>query len=224
MHALEDPAWPPQRRLWGAEAAQVIARIGGDVGDALRRSRELLALDRARGGDGSIAFGNLIDAELAAGDARAAALSGAEFVQALQGTRHEYSLAYARLNLCAAWLALDEIAQARAVVQAAWPQALVFELEHYATAYLALLAALEGRAQDAARLLGYSAAIYSARVEARETNEAVAMARAEQIARQQLGDAEFGRAVAAGAALGEREIAVVAFADAASIRDSHGLH
>ncbi|HET9208656.1 MAG TPA: winged helix-turn-helix domain-containing protein, partial [Burkholderiaceae bacterium] len=27
LRALEDPAWPPQRLLWGAEAAQVVARL-----------------------------------------------------------------------------------------------------------------------------------------------------------------------------------------------------
>jgi hypothetical protein len=47
------------------------------------------------------------------------------------------------LNLCAAWLALDDCGRARSVAQAAWPQSVVFELQHYAAAYLALLAALE---------------------------------------------------------------------------------
>jgi hypothetical protein len=213
LQALEDPAWLAQRLLWGAEAAQVIARIRGDAVEALRRSRRLLSLDNARGSDSSIALGNLIDAELAAGDALGAARSGAAFVAELQGTRHEYSLAYARMNLCAAWLALDDCAQARSVAQAAWPQAIVFELQHYGAGYLALLAALEGRPRTAARLLGYAEALYAVREEARETNEAVAMTRAQTLARTALGADGFSRAHAEGARLRDGDIAVIAFAN-----------
>ena len=211
LHRIEDPAWPAQRLLWGAEAAQVVARIRGDVVDALRRNRRLLALDRARGSHASIALGNLIDAELAAGDAQGAARSGAALVATLQGTRHEYSLAYARLNLCAAWLALDDGAQARSVAQAAWPQAVVFELQHYAAVYLALLAALEARPRTAARLVGYAEATYAAREEAPETNEAAAMARACTLARAALGDAGFAGLHAEGAALADTDITALAF-------------
>lgn len=210
--ALEDLGWPAQRLLWGAEATQVVARIRGDLGGALLGSRRLLALDTARGGDASIPLGNLIDAELAAGDARGAARAGAAHVAALQGTRHEYSLAYARLNLCAALLALDDPAQAREVVQAAWPQAIAFELQHYAADYLALLAALESRPRAAARLLGYAEAIYTTRKEARETNETVAMTRASKLARCVLGEAGFASEFAQGATLRDADIGALAFA------------
>jgi predicted ATPase/DNA-binding winged helix-turn-helix (wHTH) protein len=212
LQALEDRNWPAQRLLWGAEAAQVISRTTGDTAEALRHSRRLLVLDRARGGDGSIAFGNLIDAELAAGDALGAARSGVEFVAGLQGTRNEYSLAYARLNLCAAWLALDDCPQARPVVHAAWPQSIAFELQHYAAVYLALLAALERRPRAAARLLGYAEVTYAARQEARETNEAVAATRAESLARTALGDREFQLQHAEGTALRDEDIPAIAFA------------
>jgi predicted ATPase/DNA-binding winged helix-turn-helix (wHTH) protein len=212
LPALEDPTWPAQRLLWGAEVAQVVARIRGDVAEALRRSRRLLELDKARGGDASIPLGNLIDSELAAGDASGAAESGAEFVAALQGTRHEYTLAYARINLCAALLALDKCAQARSVAQAAWPQALAFEMQHYGASYFALLAALEDRPRAAARLVSRAQALYAARKEARETNEAVAMQRAETMARKALGDASFEKAFAEGATLSDRDIAALAFA------------
>ncbi|HUL65316.1 MAG TPA: winged helix-turn-helix domain-containing protein [Burkholderiaceae bacterium] len=212
LQALEDPRWPAQRLLWGAEAAQVVARTDGDAVDALRRSRRLLALDSERGGDASIALGNLIDAELAAGDARGAAQSGAAHVAALRGTRHEYSLAYARLNLCAALLALGDCAHVRPIAQAAWPQAIVFELQHYGAGYLALLAALESRPRAAARLLGYAEAIYEARKETRETNEAVAMTRATVLSKAALGDAGFKAARAEGATLRDAEIGALAFA------------
>lgn len=212
LQTLEDPRWPAQRLLWGAEAAQAVARLRGDRVEALRLCRLLLNLDRARGSSGAIALGNLIDAELAAGDARGAAQSGAELVAALHGTRDEYSLAFARLNLCAAWLALGDCAQAREAAHAAWPQARAFELQHYAAAYLALLAALEDRPDTAARLLGYAEAVYGARHEAREANEAGAIERAATLARHALGDAAFAQAHAHGAALRDPEIAALAFA------------
>jgi predicted ATPase/DNA-binding winged helix-turn-helix (wHTH) protein len=214
LQALEDPGWPAQRLLWGAEAAQVIARMRGETADVLRRSRRLVALDRARGSNASIALGNLIDHELAAGDARAAAATGAALVAALEGSRDEYSLAFARINLCAAQLAQNDVPAARAVAYAAWPQAMRFELQHICAAYLALLAALESRPHAAARLLGYAEAIYTARDETREGNEAAALARARTLAVAALGAAAVERASAEGAALRDAHIEALAFGTA----------
>ena len=211
-NAIEDPAWPPQRLLWGAEAVQWVARMGGDTAEALRRGRRLLALDRERGSHASIATGNLIDAELAAGDAKAAADLGAELVESLRGTRHEYSLSFARINLLAALLAQDDAARARSVAQQAWSHADAFELQHAAAAYLALLAALEGRPRAAVQLAAYSEALYATRNEAREQNETAATLRAQQLARRALDEATCARLQAEGAALRDAEIAAVAFA------------
>ncbi|HEU5297389.1 MAG TPA: winged helix-turn-helix domain-containing protein [Burkholderiaceae bacterium] len=221
LQSLEDSAWPAQRLLWGAEAAQVMARLCGDAHDTLQRSRRLVALDRARGSGASIALGNLIDHELAAGDAAAAARSGAALVAWLQGTRDEYSLAFARINLCAALLALGDVAQALTVAQAMWPQAMRFELQHAAAAYLALLAALQQRPRAAARLAGYAQATYDARAEAVEANEAVAMGRARALAVAALGETAFARAQSDGATLGDADIAPVAFGDDDPASGSH---
>ena len=65
---------------------------------------------------------NLIDAELAAGDVRAAATTGRTLVAKLVSSRDEYQLTMARLNLCAALLALDAVAEARLVAEAGWPR------------------------------------------------------------------------------------------------------
>jgi predicted ATPase/DNA-binding winged helix-turn-helix (wHTH) protein len=211
LRGLENPAWPPHRLLWGTESDQVVARMQGDTVDALRRSRRLLELDRGRGSHASIALGNLVDAELAAGDALGAARSGAALVAALEGTRDEYSLAYARLNLCAAWLALDDCHQARSLAQASWPHAVMFELQHYCAAYLALLAALEGRPRSAARLLGYAEATYAALEEARETNEAAAIERARALARSAIGEAVFERLHEEGGTLSDADVGGLAF-------------
>jgi hypothetical protein len=213
LQPLEDPAWPAQRRLWGTEAAQWVARMGGDTEAALRLGHRLLALDRERGSYAAIATGNLIDAELAAGHTATAARLGAELVASLLGTRHEYSLDFARVNLLAALLALDDVAAARPVAQAAWTKAAAFELMHADAAYLALLAALEGRPRAAVRLAAYSEALYAARGEARERNETAATERALQIARRAIGDdAVFERLREEGARLRDDEVAAQAFA------------
>jgi hypothetical protein len=179
-------------------------------------------LDRARGSVtgtyAAISTGNLIDAELAAGDARGAARSGAALVEWLRGTRHEYALAFARINLMAALLATDDCAQARAIGEAAWHKAPAFDVQHAAAAYLALLAALESRPCAAAQLVGYSEAIYAARDEVREANETAASNRARALAATALGDAPFERWHAAGAKLRDDEVEAIAFATA----DAHG--
>jgi predicted ATPase/DNA-binding winged helix-turn-helix (wHTH) protein len=217
-NALEDPAWPAQRLLWGAEAGQWVARIAGDTADALARGRRLVALDRERGSltgtYAAISTGNLIDAELAAGNAQSAARRGADLVEWLRGTRHEYALTFTRINLVAALLAVDDSAQARPVAQAAWEKAPAFDVQHAAAAYLALLAALEGRPRAAAQLVGYSEAIYAARDEVREANEMTATHRARALAVAALGDAAFERWRAAGSTLRDAEIRAIAFASA----------
>jgi predicted ATPase/DNA-binding winged helix-turn-helix (wHTH) protein len=216
MQALEDPAWPAQRLLWGAEAGQWVARMSGDTRDALARGRRLVALDRERGSTtgtyAAISAGNLIDAELAAGDAQGAARSGTALVEWLRGTRHEYALTFARINLVGALLAMDDCAQARTIALEAWEKAPAFQVQHAAAAYLALLAALEGRPCAAAQLAGYSEAIYAVRDEVREANETAATQRAITLATAALGDAAFDRCRAAGAKLRDGDIKTIAFA------------
>jgi hypothetical protein len=214
LGGIEDPSWPPQRLLWGAEAAQWVARIGGDTAEALRVGRRLLALDRARGSNAAIATGNLIDAELAAGNAAAAARLGMELVDSLLGTRHEYGLAFARVNLLAAVLAQDDVAAARPVAQAAWSKAALFDVQHAVGAYLALFCALDGRPRAAVLLAAYSEAIYAVRNEPLETNEAAATGRALALARQALDADAVARLRAGGAKLADEQVEAVAFAAA----------
>jgi len=212
LQALEDPGWPAQRLLWGAEAAQFVAHARGDGVEALRHSRRMTELERQRGKDASIVLGNLVDAELAAGNALAAARSGSALVAALEGTRHEFTLALARLNLCAACLALDDPVRAREVARALWPQAVFFDYPHYAACYLALLAAFEARPHASARLLGYCEAIYVARQgETLAPNEAAAVERARALVTAAIGPADLERLRAEGARLATVDIATLAF-------------
>ena len=136
-----------------------------------------------------------------------------ELVESLLGSRHEYSLSFALLNLLAALLAQDDAAEARPVAQAAWSRAAAFDLQHAAAAYLALLCALQGRHRAAVKLAAYSEAIYAARDEAREQNETEATLRALSLAERVLDDATLTRLRAEGAGLRDAEVAMVAFGD-----------
>ena len=124
--------------------------------------------------------------------------------------------------MTAALLAIDDCAEARTVASAAWEKAPTFDVQHAAAAYLALLAALEARPCAAARLVGYSEAIYAARSEVREANETAATHRARTLASAALGEAAFERCCAAGAKLRDAEIRAIAFATADVREDARG--
>ena len=206
---LEDPEWPPRHLLLRVQA-ECFAALPGS-GESLRLAKKALALAVATGSSGYAARINLMDGELAAGDAQAAAVTGAALLADLEGGRNERSTAYARMMLMAARLALDDTGQARHVAQVGWPQAPPFHLQAPWGDYLALLAALEGRQQEAARLAGYADAGYAAREILRELNEAAAVTRAKALARAALGDAEVQRLQAEGTVLRDDQIAAIAF-------------
>ena len=128
----------------------------------------------------------------------------------LRGSRQQYSLAFARMNLTGAWLAKDAVAKARAMVSMGLPLAAQAFLLHVWADYLALLAVLEGRPHTAARLLGYGDAIHTAHNLVRQTNEARAAERAERLAREQLDDADFERLKSEGADLRDEDISALA--------------
>ncbi|MEP6502215.1 MAG: winged helix-turn-helix domain-containing protein [Betaproteobacteria bacterium] len=132
LDAIEDRAWPPHRLDVGLEAHSFfLSRTDAGPGAPAR----LLMLSRRRasiaaeiGDDAETMLNNLIDAELAAGDAGGAAASGQALLAQLANSRNENIMAFARLNLGACWLALDDTAQALPVLQSAWAKAPAFEL------------------------------------------------------------------------------------------------
>ena len=139
--ALEDPHWPAHRRFWRAEAEFAVADLSSP--DALGLERDMLALNLQSGGSGHYIRSILIDAEVAAGETLAAARTGDALLADLQGGRDEFALAYIRLNLAAARLALNDTPGSRSVGRAGWAQARLFDSQAYWADYLALLAALE---------------------------------------------------------------------------------
>lgn len=209
---IEDPAWPPHRLVWRARAESFLAASRGNMDEWLSLNRRVLALDRASGAESSLALCDLVDAELAAGNAAAAASAGAELVSALAGTREELDLAFAQLNLTAALLALGDIVQAHAVAKVGWVLSVRFELQPYWADQLALLAILEMRPRAAAQLAGFADAGYGAREQDRAFNGAAAIQRARALSVTALGEAEFKRLHTEGATLRDEDIAALAFA------------
>ena len=210
--ALADPAWPPVRIAWLAEAEALVAQARGDMAASLHWARREVAMTEASGSSSGTTLGNLVDAELAVGNPAQAAATGVALGASLAGGRDERGLAYARVNLSAALLALGEHEQARPHLRAGWAQAPLFDLQYPFADYLALLAALAGHLEAAARLAGYADAA-NARVGERQSNEAAAHARAVQLARAALGDATFDRLHAEGAGLRDADIEALAFGE-----------
>jgi predicted ATPase/DNA-binding winged helix-turn-helix (wHTH) protein len=212
--ALEDPSWPPIRRREAVRLQVMIAVGRGMADESLQLQRQLLALGLAAGDPSLMTRINLADTELRAGHPRAAADSGEVLVTLLERQRDTSRLAYARINLAAAWLALDETHRARIQLQQAWPAAHRLELQGWCADYLSLLAAAEGRHEAAARLQGAAEARYAAGSEPRQANETAACERARAVATQALGTARFEALHRAGIALSDAELAALGLSPA----------
>lgn len=210
--AIEDVTWPPHRLVWRARAEARHASLQGDMAKCVRWNRRVVEMDRASGSVSSLAVGDLVDAQLAMGDAAGAAEEGTALVESLTGTRHHMNLAYAQLNLAAALLALGEVSRAEALARNGWFHSVGFELQPYWADYLALLAAIKARPRAAATLMGFADAGYMAREQARALNERNASERACALAVEAIGEAEYKRLHAEGASLPDAQIPVVAFA------------
>ena len=219
LRTLEDPTWPPHRHFAGINAASLyLGRpdINAAPAEVLATARRALATAHAAGVNPLADMGNLMNAELQAGDAHAAIRTGQALLARLDGSRLEYSAAFARLNLGAALLTVNDTARAQAVLQAGWTQALVFDLKPYYADYLALLAALLDQPQQAAQLVGYADAANLAQGNCRESNETAAIERARGLACAALGPTVFSQLHALGETLQDTQIAALAFGTGAA--------
>jgi tetratricopeptide (TPR) repeat protein len=175
--AIENPGWPPVRRRCTVRVRAGIAAARGDHAEALRLDRELLRLGRAAGHWSPMTQINIIDGELRCGDAPAAVASGQALVRELSAQHDEDHLAYARLNLAAALLALGDTRAAGPVLHDSLAAARRIERLTWWCDHAALLAALEGRLADAAALVAAADAAYRAADDRRQHNEAQEHAR-----------------------------------------------
>ena len=213
MWAIEDPAWPPILRSYGLFASLTCRFVAGAYDDAIELLLQKARLDSQAGYSEALLRGEDIIGymELAAGRVNAAIARYLALQARLAGTRHMATLLLVQMHLAAAWLAKGDTAQARSLAENCWPQVLHFDAQVYAADNLALLAALEGRPQTAAQLLGYADKVHAVHGKSREVNEARSAQQAEAAARADLGDAEFERLKALGAALRHEEVAALAF-------------
>lgn len=178
---LEQADWPPFRRRGLPRAEAFLAMAQGQPALALQRLRHVLVISQ-QAGDPSLATQlNIADMELLAGDAAAAVATGTALVEVLAAGRAMELLAVARINLAAAHLALDQLPQARELLLPAWRAAPNFDRPwpHLDGCHRlgALLAALEGRPEAAARLLGYADGLHRSARSASWGNEAAARER-----------------------------------------------
>lgn len=206
----ESAEWPVHRRYLLPESASLLAAYAGDMPEAIRQIQQASLMVQATGGPTGTFEANLLNFQLAAGDAAAAVKTGQALVHTLSGGRDPYSLGHIYTALGAAWLMLGDTAQARAALRDGWPLAQVFKVSYSES--FALLAALESRPRAAARLAGFADKESAGLGEVREPNEAAAIQRATQLARAALGEPEFERLHAQGAALREADIEAIAFA------------
>jgi predicted ATPase/DNA-binding winged helix-turn-helix (wHTH) protein len=174
LQRLEDPAWPPSVRLFGARIerqgltpAQQVA-----AGRAVNETR--LALATAAGSDYEVncALVNLADLALMAGDVDDAVARNRSLLTRLSH-RHSASRAIALGNLLEALVLQGDLDQARRAIPEFVDTVtrLEFMFGMFALDALALLAALEQRWGTAVHLLGYSDLGYVARHRDRGPNE-----------------------------------------------------
>ena len=208
--ALEQPGWPLRLRICFTDDQRRVAKYLGRMSQSLTLSRRYLQMRQEAGAGIVPALSGLADTELAAGQAEAAVRTGLALVAQLEGTREEQELAHARLNLCAAFLALDQLQPARQTAVLGWKMAQRFGMQAWWADYLALLAALDSRPQAAALLLGFADATYERTQDHREPNEAAAAARVRQHLATSLHPDATQALLAAGALLPEAAVAALA--------------
>jgi predicted ATPase/DNA-binding winged helix-turn-helix (wHTH) protein len=208
--ALEHPDWPLRLRMCHTDDQRRVAKSLGRMEASLVLSRQYLQMRQDAGAGTVPALSGLADSELAAGHAEAAVRTGLALVAQLEGTREEQELAHARLNLCAAFLALDQLPAARRAATSGWKTAERFGMQAWWADYLALLAALDERPQAAALLLGYADAAYERTRDHREPNEAAAAERVRRLLGTSLLDHDRAALLAAGALLPDAAVAALA--------------
>jgi len=209
--ALERSDWPLRLRMCLVDDQRRVAKYLGRLDESLALSRQYLQMRLDTGAGIVPALSGLADTELAAGQAEAAIRTGLALVAQLEGTREEQELAHARLNLCAAFLALDQVQPARRTAELGWRTAERFGMQAWWADYLALLAALQRRPQAAALLLGFADAAYERTHDDREPNEAAAATRVRLQLQEALGEATAGSLLAAGGLLPEAAVGTLAF-------------
>ena len=212
LHALETPELDVFSLRQGATSMAVAAQMAGKPEGAVQALQAALALSHQMGDSLSqfLDMVHLASVEISAGRGEDAIVHCRDVIERSRGTRNQLPLAVALLTLCAACLSRDQVELAREAAAEGWPLAPVFGLQSCWADFLSLLAALEGRHLDAARLLGYGDAQYAALHATRLAYKSRAAARTEQILRDGLPADVLEQLRADGSGQGDEAVEVLA--------------
>ena len=213
-HALESEGEAIDRAtLYGDWASNDLKR-----GDVERARARLEASLRASRPGSMLAAGTLLilgEIEFASGDREKALALARESKAAFVALEAPLEVGAASSNLAAYAIAADAFDEAREAVAEALAQLrgvgslyLIIALEHRA-----VLAALTGNFEPAARLLGYTDGSYATLGLVREGTEKAGFERAHELLRERLGSEVLARAMRAGAQMSEGEALAYAFGD-----------
>ena len=201
--SLEDPAWPLRRRMWGAAALGGVCIHRGDAAGYRQATRTELDLADQAGAERAAAWARLklADAALMADDLAEAIELGWRAVRELRVLDQPSSLGLALSNLCAALLLNGHRTAAAQAAAEALPLMWRNGWGYLLLDSVALLAAQQGRAADAAPLLGFVDAWYLQHDDTRQPNELRLAKLAADAAEAALGTQRFAQARSEGTRL-----------------------
>lgn len=200
---------PPIIRCWAALSRGNFLHMSGDPAGALKEYRRANSLGHSAGYAAAAwrSAGAIADLALLAGDVDDAVRQGEALVAEHKSTRQRWFYACALTNLASATLAQGSHDKARHLLIELLPLAFrQFELRTYASMHLSLYAAVGGHGVAAGQFLGYANASVVATGIRLEANEDAEQAKAQRLARAQLGDAAFKEALSAGERMSDAEI------------------
>jgi predicted ATPase len=171
--SLEDPSWPPRRRMRGAEFAGAVSNYRGDAAGYRAHTRIELALAEQAGSPRRAAWCRLklADGALMAGDVGEAIALGEEAVMQLGELDQPSHRGLALTNLAEALLLDGQEQRARETIAQALPLMWANGWAHISLDTVATLAAAAGDARTSARLIGYVDSYYANNCETRQPNE-----------------------------------------------------
>jgi predicted ATPase/DNA-binding winged helix-turn-helix (wHTH) protein len=209
MEALATEASPAIMRYSAAWSRAHYLHMVGELAGALKAYKRAKSLGQTVGYAGATwrSAIQIADLALLAGDVDDAVRQGEELVAELKPSRIHIFYVFSLLNLAGARLAQGSDDKARHALIELLPLAFhQFDYRTLVSVHLSLYAAARGHGVAAGHFLGYVNARGVATGGQLEGNEAAEQAKAQRLARTQLGDAAFLGALSAGELMSDAEI------------------
>jgi ATP/maltotriose-dependent transcriptional regulator MalT len=214
--SLEDPGWPACLKLILVWARARVQRIDGEYEQSLASLREVIQLARADGDPGieARALAHVAEMEFIVGEPALASQHALALAARMRNARLYGELPALLRIAAAAQLNQGDVEGARQAAVEGWPLARRGGAESAWFDVLALLAAAEGRADTAARLIGAADADHAARRSARDLIAAASLRDAERRVGDVLGPDLLQHLRSEGSGMWLEEIERMAFARA----------